>query len=474
MTTTTTPTAIPEEWDRHLSSRVERYAAGKALRSKASRSSHAAWTPDPKRPDPISMLEEANQTRLKQLVPIRFGRMSMSPFAFYRGTADIMAYDLAKTPVSGIQAQLCGDAHLSNFGAYATPERRLVFDVNDFDETLQGPWEWDVKRLAASVILGGRQNGYPAKDSKQAVVRCVQRYRESMQQFALMNHLDVWYYHLDVDTILAMARGMAGRKEMEKRVERASARASKRTRIETFPKLTEVVDGQYHIKDEPPLIFHYDQLHPNEDDLDSGEWRAMVKDYLASLPEERRVIAFRYRSLDVAQKVVGVGSVGTRCAIVLLLGGPEGDDPLFIQIKEAGESALEQYLGASPYANHGQRVVVGQHLMQAASDIFLGWSTLNGRDYYARQLRDMKWSAEVETMDPVLFTAYVEMCATTLARAHARTGDSAQIAGYLGNGDAFDQAIATFAETYADQAERDHAALLAAIKDGRVQAQTGI
>jgi uncharacterized protein (DUF2252 family) len=474
MTTSTTPTAIPEEWDRHLSSRVERYAAGKALRNKAPRSSHAAWTPDPKRPDPISMLEQANQTRLQQLVPIRFGRMSMSAFAFYRGTADIMAYDLAKTPVSGIQAQLCGDAHLSNFGAYASPERRLVFDVNDFDETLEGPWEWDVKRLAASVVLAGRQNGYPAKDSKQAVVRSMQRYRESMQQFALMNHLDVWYYHLDVDTILAMARGMAGRKELEKRIERGSARASKRTRIETFPKLAEIVDGQYHIKDEPPLIFHYDQLHPSEDDLDTGEWRAFVKEYLAGLPEERRVIAFRYRSLDIAQKVVGVGSVGTRCAIVLLLGGPEGDDPLFIQIKEAGPSALESYLGASPYSNHGQRVVVGQHLMQAASDIFLGWSTFNGRDYYARQLRDMKWSAEVETMDPVMFTAYVELCATTLARAHARTGDPAQISGYLGNGDAFDQAIATFAETYADQAQRDHAALLAAIKDGRVQAQTGI
>src|SRR5215471_17362800 len=216
MTTTTTPTAIADEWDRHLPSRIERYAAGKALRSKASRSSHAEWTPDPKRPDPISMLEQANQTRLKQLVPIRFGRMSMSPFAFYRGTADIMAYDLAKTPVSGIKAQLCGDAHMSNFGAYATPERRLVFDVNDFDETLEGPWEWDVKRLAASVILAGRQNGYPAKESKQAVLRSMQRYRESMQQFALMNHLDVWYYHLDVDTVLAMARGMTGSKEIEK------------------------------------------------------------------------------------------------------------------------------------------------------------------------------------------------------------------------------------------------------------------
>jgi uncharacterized protein (DUF2252 family) len=470
MTTATTPTTVPDEWDRHLTSRVERYAAGKALRGKAPRSSHAEWAPDPERPDPISLLEEANKTRLQQLVPIRFGRMSLTPFAFYRGTADIMAYDLAKTPVSGIQAQLCGDAHISNFGVFASPERRQVFDVNDFDETLAGPWEWDVKRMAASVVLAARQNGYSAQESRQAVLRCMQSYREFMQQFAEMNHLDVWYFHLDVEAILAMAN----RKEGRKAVLLASERASKRTRIETFPKLAEVVNGQYHIKDEPPLIFHYDKQHPNVDDLDSEEWKAFVKDYVMSLPEERRVIALRYRSLDVAQKVVGVGSVGTRCAIVLLLGGSEGDDPLFIQIKEAGASALEAYLGASPYPNHGQRVVVGQRLMQAASDIFLGWSTFNGRDYYARQLRDMKFSAEIETMDPILFTGYVRLCAATLARAHARTGDPAQIAGYLGNRDVFDQAIASFAEVYADQAERDHAALLAAIKEGLVQAQTGI
>jgi uncharacterized protein (DUF2252 family) len=474
MTTTTTPSTIPGEWTRDLTSRAERYAAGKALRSKVPRSSHGEWVPNPERPDPISLLEESNKTRLEQLVPIRYGRMSMSPFAFLRGSANIMASDLAKTPISGIQAQICGDAHLSNFGVYASPERRQVFDVNDFDETLAGPWEWDVKRLAASVVVAGRQNGYAAQESRQAVVRCVQRYRESMQQFALMNHLDVWYFHLDVESILAMARGMAGRKELQKRVVSASARASKRTRLETFPKLTETVNGQYRIKDEPPLIYHYDPLDTGKDNLDTEEWRALVKDYLASLPEERRMIIFRYRSLDVAQKIVGVGSVGTRCAIVLCLGGTEGDDPLFMQIKEASASVLEPYMGASPYANHGERVVVGQRMMQAASDIFLGWSTYNGRDYYARQLRDMKFSAEVETMDSVLFTAYVELCAATLARAHARTSDSAQISGYLGKGDTFDRAIASFAEAYADQMERDHAALLAAIKEGRVQAKTGV
>jgi uncharacterized protein (DUF2252 family) len=470
MTTTTTPSTMPDEWDRRLTSRSERYAAGKALRSKVPRSSHAEWSPDPERPDPISLLEEANKTRLEHLVPIRYGRMSESPFAFYRGTADIMAYDLAKTPVSGIQVQLCGDAHLSNFGVYASPERRQVFDVNDFDETLAGPWEWDVKRLAASVVLAGRQNGYTAQESGRAVVSCMQFYREYMQQFALMNRLDVWYYHLDVETILAMVR----RREEKKLVERASERASKRTRIETFPKLAEAVDGQYRIKDEPPLIFHYDELHPSEDNLDTGEWKAMVKEYLTSLPDERRIIIMQYPPVDVAQKVVGVGSVGTRCAIVLALGGVEGDDPLFMQIKEAGASVLEPYVGASPYPNHGQRVVVGQHMMQAASDIFLGWTTFGGRDYYARQLRDMKFSAEVETMEPALFTGYVRLCAVALARAHARTSDPAQISGYLGNKDTFDQAIADFAEAYADQAERDHAALLAAIKEGRVHAQTGV
>jgi uncharacterized protein (DUF2252 family) len=474
MTTATTPSAIPDEWDRRLTSRAERYATGKALRGKVPRSSHGEWAPDPERPDPVSLLEQANSTRLEHLVPIRFGRMALSPFAFYRGSADIMAHDLAKTPVSGIIAQLCGDAHLSNFGVYASPERRQVFDVNDFDETLAGPWEWDVKRLAASVVLAARQNGYTAQESRQVVLRCVQRYREQMQQFALMNQLDVWYFHLDVEAILAIVRGMAGGKRLQKRVEQASAKASKRTRIETFPKLTEVVNGQYRIKDEPPLIYHYDRLHPGKDDLDSDEWKAMVKDYLMSLPEERRVIAMRYRSLDVAQKVVGVGSVGTRCVIGLALGGSEGDDPLFMQIKEAQASVLEHHLGASPYPNHGQRVVVGQRLMQAASDIFLGWTTYNGRDYYSRQLRDMKLSAEVEAMVPVGFTAYVGLCAATLARAHARTSDPAQISGYLGKRDTFDQAIASFAQAYADQAERDHAVLLAAIKEGRMQAQIGV
>ncbi len=352
MATTTSPSTMPVERNRVLTSRTERFAAGRALRKKAPRSSHGEWFPDPERRDPISILEESNETRLQNLVPIRYGRMSMSPFAFLRGSPGVMANDLAKTPTSGIQVQLCGDAHLSNFGVYASPERRQVFDVNDFDETLAGPWEWDVKRLAASVLVAARQNGYSAREGRKAVLRCMQRYRENMRQFALMNHLDVWYFHLDAQGILAMVRDMAGRKELQKRVERASARASKRTRIQTFPRMVEAANGQYRIKDEPPLIYHYDPLDTGRDNLDTEQWAAFVTDYLMTLPEERRMIIQRYRSVDIAQKVVGVGSVGTRCSVVLLLGGAEGDDPLFMQIKEAQASVLEPYLGASAYPNH--------------------------------------------------------------------------------------------------------------------------
>ena len=295
-----------------------------------------------------------------------------------------------------------------------------------------------------------------------------------MQQFAFMNHLDVWYYHLDVEGILAMTRSMQGTKRIQKEVQRGAKKASKRTRIENFPKLAEVVDGKYRIKDDPPLISHIDPLPPQKNDLDTEEWKAMVKDYLWSLRDELRIITMRYPAVDVAQKVVGIGSVGTRCAIVLMLGGAEGDDPLFIQIKEAQASVLEPYLGASSYPHHGQRVVIGQHMMQALSDIFLGWSTFGGRHFYGRQLRDMKFSVEVEDMDPVRLTEYVQVCGAALARAHARMSDPAQISGYLGKKDTFDQAIADFAEAYADQTERDHEALLAAMKDGRVQAEVGI
>ena len=463
MVTTDTASTETRERGRSLPTQAERFAAGKALRKKAPRSSHGEWTPDPERPDPLSILEESNRGRLENLVPIRYGRMSLSPFAFLRGSAAVMASDLAKTPVSGIQAQLCGDAHLSNFGVYASPERRQVFDVNDFDETHAGPWEWDVKRLAASVVVAARHNGYSVGESRQAVMKCVASYRTSMQRFATMHHLDVWYFHIKVESTLRLARG-----KERKLIEKWSARASKRTRIDTFPKLAEVVNGEYRIKEDPPLIVHYQDL------LESEAWTASVLDYLASLSEERRMIINRYTEVDIARKVVGVGSVGTRCTIALFLGGGEGDDPLFMQIKEAGPSVLEPYVGVSPYPNHGQRVVHGQRLMQAVSDVLLGWSTHDGRDFYVRQLRDMKWSAEVEMMNPSIFTSYVELCAATLARAHARTSDAAQISGYMGNKDLFDRTIASFAESYADQTERDHAALVAAMQEGRIQAQTGV
>ena len=344
MTTITNPSSIPAEWDRNLTTRDERYAAGKALRISVSRSSHAEWAPDPDRPDPISLLEEANKTRLQHLVPIRFGRMSMSAFAFYRGTADIMANDLAKTPVSGIQAQICGDAHISNFGVFASPERRQVFDVNDFDETLAGPWEWDVKRMAASVVLAGRQKGYTAQESRQAALRCVQRYRESMQQFALMNHLDVWYYHIEVETILAMVRGMG---RCQKARETHGRRVGKSQQTHPHRNIPEAGRGRewaYHIKDEPPLIYHYDPLDTSKNNLDTKQWRAMVRvlGVLARGAAHDHHAVPRGRS---RAESVGVGSVGTRCAIVLCLGGAEGDDPLFMQIKEAGPSVLEPIPG---------------------------------------------------------------------------------------------------------------------------------
>ncbi len=481
MITTVTPRSTETQtytWDRDLSSKTASYAAGKALRARTPRTSHAEWAPGAKRSDPISLLQEENRSRLKQLVPIRFGRMALSPFAFYRGAANIMANDLATTPTSGIMAHLCGDAHICNFGAYAAPDRRLVFDVNDFDETHVGPWEWDLKRLAVSVALVGRQNSYSSAICRQAVLKCVQSYRESMQRFAQMTHLQVWYARIEIETLLAMARNAGIRRHaearIERRVKRAEAQAVRHTNLDTFPKLAEEVDRRFRIKDEPPLISHFDPLDPDLESLDADQWHTFVREYLASLPDELRMLVNRYRVVDLAQKVVGVGSVGTRCAVVLALGGAEGDDPLFIQIKEASASVLEPYLGASPYPNHGQRVVVGQRLMQAASDILLGWSTMDGRDYYSRQLRDMKFSAEIETMHPKMYVLYVGLCGATLARAHARTSDPARISGYLGRRDTFDQAIATFAEAYADQTERDHARLLAAIKDGRIKAQTGV
>ena len=453
------------------STHAERYAAGKALRTKAPRTSHGEWASASDRPDPISLLEESNRTRVPELVPIRYGRMSLSPFAFLRGSAVVMASDLAKTPISGIKVQICGDAHVSNFGFFATPERNLVFDVNDFDETLPGPWEWDLKRLAASIVVAGRQNGYTSLENRQSVINSIQQYHTLMQQMASMCALDVWYQHIDIGEIM----GLVKRKEQE-RLQRQEKKASRSTNLGAFPKMAEKVNGLYRIKDEPPLIVHVvDQGDVEKTQEYEHEW---VKNYFAAyietLPDDRKVLLSKYRFVDVARKVVGVGSVGTRTWVGLLMAGGNGDDPLFLQIKEADASVLEPYFGNSTYANHGERVVQGQRLMQEASDIFLGWTHGDVADLYVRQLRDMKLSEDITTMTRKEFDQYTQWCAMALARAHARCGDPAQISGYLGSSTLFEQAIALFAEAYADQTERDHAALLAAIKEGRIQAKVDV
>jgi len=453
------------------STRAERYAAGKALRSKTPRTSHGEWTPASDRPDPISLLEESNRTRVQELVPIRYGRMSISPFTFLRGSAIVMASDLAKTPTSGITVQICGDAHVSNFGGFATPERNLVFDVNDFDETLPGPWEWDVKRLAASIVVAGRQNGYTAQENRQSVINSIQEYHTMMQRMASMCALDAWYQHIGFEQLMGMAKHKG-----QKMLQKAEQKASRRTSEGVFPKMAEVVDGQYRIKDEPPLIVH---VVDQGDVTKTEEYEAArIKDYFAAyvetLPDDRKELISRYHFVDVARKVVGVGSVGTRCWVILLMAGGDGDDPLFLQVKEADASTLEPYFGNSAYANHGERVVQGQRLMQEASDIFLGWTHGDEADLYVRQLRDMKLSVDIATLTRKEFDNYTRLCAMALARAHARTGDPAQISGYLGSSDAFAQAIALFAEAYADQTKRDHAALLTAIKEGRIQAEVGV
>jgi uncharacterized protein (DUF2252 family) len=430
----------------------ERRAAGRALRNKVPRSGHAAWTHAADRPDPLSLLEEQNRTRLAHLVPLRYQRMAASPFTFLRGAAIVMAQDLVATPVTGIQAQICGDAHLNNFGIYATPERNQVFDVNDFDETLPGPWEWDIKRLAASIVLGGRVNGFPAATNAQAVLNCVQAYREHMWKYSEMRHIDVWYSRIDYENSLQFVHPTF-RWYIDKQRDKSRQRSS----LQVFPKLTMQIDGRHQFKDDPPLIAH---LH---DDELARQLRGLVETYRPTVQEDRQVLISKYHCVDVAQKVVGVGSVGTRCYVLLLMGN-DSNDPLLLQIKEAQASVLERHLGSSVYANHAQRVVCGQRLMQAASDLFLGWTRLGSTDYYLRQLRDMKLTVNIETLIPDGFIEYCRFCGWALARAHARSGDSAQISGYLGRSNTFDRAIATFAETYADQTERDHAALVAAMR----------
>ena len=457
---------------------VERAARGRAARGEVPRSAHADWEPGPERRDPIALLEEQAQTRLPELGPIRYGRMLVSPFAFFRGAAYLMAADLADTPRTGLHTQLCGDAHLSNFGIFAAPDRRRVFSISDFDETLPGPFEWDVKRLAASFAVAGRDNGFDDGIRRSLVTTAVGEYRAAMVRFAAMRNIEVWYTRLDVARILEHLGPHASRKQM-KRLQSNVAKMRTKDSLRALTKLCQTVDGELRIVGNPPLVTPIEDVLPGaEQDHLEDVARRMMHTYSRTLPHHRRNLLESYRYVHAARKVVGVGSVGTR-AWILLMVGRDDNDPLFLQFKEAQASVLEPFLGRSKYAQHGQRVVEGQRMMQATPDIMLGWEriqTIDGqkRDFYIRQLWDAKGSVEVELMDASQLAAYGRICGWTLARAHARSGDRIAIAAYLGNGRSFDRAMATFAERYADQNERDYAALKEAAESGRVAVQTGV
>ncbi|WP_329299634.1 DUF2252 domain-containing protein [Streptomyces sp. NBC_00659] len=461
----TSPHATPEE----------RVALGKEARRRCPRSEHAVYRPGPKRPDPLAILEGQSAARVQELVPIRYSRMTESPFRFYRGAAAIMASDLAGSPVSGINAQLCGDAHLLNFRLLASPERKLMFDINDFDETLPGPWEWDVKRLSASFVIAGRANGFDDAERARIVSGTVRSYREAMIRFAGMSNLDVWYAKIDAERLKDLTTDQL-RKSGQKKLDRALTKARSRDTVQVFDKLTRQVDGRPRIAPDPPLLVPIADLMPDAERAAlERQFRGIIERYGTTLPSDRRFLLDDYQLADVARKVVGVGSVGTRCWIVLLL-GRDGRDPLFLQAKEADTSVLADHVGASQYRNQGERVVAGQRLMQAASDIFLGWERVDGidgkrRDFYIRQLRDWKGIAMPETMSPLQLETFGGVCGLTLARAHARSGDRIAIASYLGKKDSFDRALVTFAEAYADQNERDHQALVDAVKAGRLPAE---
>ncbi|MCX4761440.1 DUF2252 domain-containing protein [Streptomyces sp. NBC_01275] len=442
---------------------ADRARRGRDARRRVPRSAHGGWLAPVDRPDPVAVLERQGRDRLPELLPIRYGRMAASPFAFLRGAAAVMAADLASQPHTGLTVQLCGDAHLLNFGLYASPERALLFDLNDFDETFPGPFEWDVKRLAASVALAARENGHPDPKAYRAALEAVAAYRTAMRRLSGLGELAVWYERFDADRLAPLLRSARHRK----RAEASLTRARRRTSLQVLGKLTEVVDGRHRIIQDPPL------LEP-AGASDAAALRKIFSDYRSTLGEERRLLLDRYRFVDAARKVVGVGSVGTRCFIVLLA-GRDADDPLFLQIKEARRSVLEEHLPSGPYVHPGRRVVAGQRLLQAAGDIFLGWMTgPQGRAFYWRQLRDMKGSADVAGMSPADLQAYARLCGTVLARAHARSGDRIAIAGYLGGADTFERAVADFALAYADQSAADHAVLDAAVTAGVVSATPGV
>lgn len=463
--------------DRPHPAAADRADLGREARERVSRSAHAELpAPAPGR-DPVALLSAQDDDRVADLLPLRYGRMAVSPFTFFRGAAAIMAADLATTPTSGLTAQLCGDAHLSNFGFFASPERRLVFDVNDFDETLPGPWEWDVKRLAASIEIAGRDREFSKADRRTAVVAAVRTYRTAMREFAGLTNLDVWYAHAAVDAILERYRarlGASGRK----RVGRALAKARTRDNLGAMGRFATVDDGVARIVADPPLVVPAEQLFPDRIQRENLEQAIhnLLEGYRASLAPDRLALLEQYRPVDVARKVVGVGSVGTRCYMILLL-GRDDRDPLFLQAKEAGPSVLEPYVGAAAQENSAERVVVGQRLMQTIGDIFLGWQRVAGldgadRDFYLRQLRDWKASVDLDIVLPPGMEVYAEICGWTLARAHARSGDRVAIAAYLGASDRFDRAVVRFAQRYADRNEQDYAALTEAIAQGRVAAES--
>jgi len=440
-------------------SREERIADGKKLRASLPREAHAGWSSPAGRRDPIAILEESNAGRLCELIPIRYGRMIRSPFTFLRGSAALMASDLATMPSTGIKVQACGDCHLLNFGLFATPERNLVFDINDFDETHPAPWEWDLKRLAVSFVIAGRDNDLSEKESREAAIACVGSYREHLREYSRLSPLEVWYTRLDMQDIIESAPDEKARKTREEMAEKARQRIGENV----FPKIVSVVGGQPRFVDQPPLLYHVNEPDAEERVLEG------LEEYRQSLSDERRLLLDRYQYADYALKVVGIGSVGTRCYVMLLFS--EENHPLIMQVKEARRSVFEPYTQPSVYDNQGQRVVMGQRLMQSSSDIFLGWVRgRRGYDFFVRQLRDMKFSVPIEGIRADGLARYAEYCGWTLARAHAKSGDGATISGYLGKGEAFDDAMGEFAVAYADQTERDHAALVEAVRQGRIQA----
>lgn len=445
-------------------SRDDLRAMGKSLREKCPRADHSAWEPAGHRPDPVSLIEKSNQGRMPQLIPIRHGRMLQSPFAFYRGAALNMAADMAGTPASGIRVQACGDCHLMNFGAFATPERRVIFDINDLDETLSAPWEWDLKRLAASFVLACRDNGLGEDDARDAVLSCIRTYRDHMAEFSTMSVLEVWYASIDVETLITTIKDEETVKRMQKRL----AKAREHSVLEhDFPQLATTAGLAPTIRDNPPLIFH-----PQEREREELMARVHIHfaQYRETLQADRRLLLDRFQLVDAALKVVGVGSVGTYCAILLLMASE--DDPLFLQVKQARPSVLEAYAGGSRHANHGERIVHGCRMLQSASDIFLGWVEGEaGRHFYIRQLRDMKIKPMVEVFTAAVMQEYAALCGWTLAHAHARSGEPAGISGYLGKNDSFDKAIADFSTAYADQSERDYEVLRKAVRAGKIEVE---